>query len=44
MPDLRIADIDAGLLAKLKIAAIKSKKTLRQFVTEKLEHAVKEKP
>lgn len=41
MADLRVNDFDEDLLAKLKIAAIKSKKTLRQFVMEALKQAVK---
>jgi hypothetical protein len=41
MADLRINDIDADLLAKLKIAAIKAKKTLRQYVLDTMKQAVK---
>jgi hypothetical protein len=40
MADLRINDINKTLLARLKIAAIKAGKTLRQFVLDILAEAV----
>jgi hypothetical protein len=38
MPDLRINNIDPNLLARLKIAAVKAEKTLRQFVIDSLDN------
>lgn len=41
MADLRINDISPDLLAKLKIAAVKAGKTLRQHVTDVLRASAK---